>query len=434
MKSRTFVGFGFGPIQSALFLYEAARSERFSRYVIAEVDGWIVDAVRRNGGQYAINIARPDRIEQALISGVELCNPAVAEHRETILEAIAEGDEIATCLPSVAFYDTGGETSVARTLAAGLARRKAPHPTIIYTAENNNHAAELLLECLKKHSGQSVLDKVQVLNTVIGKMSGVITEPETISRLKLGTLTPGLPKAVLVEEFNRILISRIALPGFRRGIEAFVEKPDLLPFEEAKLYGHNAIHALIGCLAARRGLAAMSDAAAHRDIMGTAEAAFIGECGAALTCRYASLGDPLFTPPGFRAYAMDLLERIVRPTLNDLVSRVVRDLVRKLGYDDRFYGAMRLALGAKIRPVNMARGAAAAVRLLCENWDSAGPASAKLKRPKLPLAAESTTRLLREIWEGRGGAEADTLASLTWEALEPMQKEGCHQTRTGPDA
>ena len=49
--------------------------------------------------------------------------------------------------------------------------------------------------------------------------------------------------------------------GFARGITAFIEKDDLLPFEEAKLYGHNAIHALIGYLAHERGLTLMSQVA-----------------------------------------------------------------------------------------------------------------------------------------------------------------------------
>ena len=50
MAARTFVGFGFGPIQSALFLYEAYRSGHFSRFVISEVDAAIVQAVRSAGG------------------------------------------------------------------------------------------------------------------------------------------------------------------------------------------------------------------------------------------------------------------------------------------------------------------------------------------------------------------------------------------------
>jgi mannitol-1-phosphate 5-dehydrogenase len=417
MAARTYVGFGFGPIQSALFLYEAYRSGHFARFVIAEVDAAIVQAVRSAGGRYTINVALPDRIEQATISGVELYDPATPEDRRLILQAISESEELATSLPSVAFYDRGGQTSVARALADGLSLRTTPRPAIIYTAENHNHAAELLRESVAKHCNPAALQSVQCLNTVIGKMSGVITDPATIARLNLAPMTPAIPKAVLVEEFNRILISQITLPGFTRGIDVFIEKPDLLPFEEAKLYGHNAIHALIGFLAAHRGLKTMSTAAAHPDVMAIARAAFLDESGAALIREHAALGDPLFTPAGYAAYADDLLARMVRPTLNDLIARVTRDQVRKLGYDDRFYGTMRLALQYGIRPVHLTQGAAAAVLSLLEQWDSLGQAVAGLPRPKGSLSQESVGELLRAIWSTKAGPDTATLIDLTWEAL-----------------
>ena len=417
MSNKTFVGFGFGPIQSALFLYEAFRSGHFSRFVIAEVDAAMVQAVRSAAGKYTINIALPDRIEQATISGVELYNPAVLEDRKQIFQAIAESNELATCLPSVAFFDTGAQTSVARTLAEGLALRSASQPAIVYAAENHNHAAELLRESVAKYCPPAALANVQFLNTVIGKMSGVITNPATIAQLNLATMTPAIPKAVLVEEFNRILISQITLPGVTRGIDVFIEKPDLLPFEEAKLYGHNAVHALIGYLAAVRGLTAMSDAVAHPDIMATARAAFLDESGQALIRKYTMLGDPLFTPTGYATYADDLLARMVRPTLNDLISRVTRDQIRKLGYDDRLFGTMQLALQHGIRPTNLAKGAAAAVLSLLSHWDSLGPAVTPLPRPALPLSRRSLDDLLRAIWSTKSGPEAAALIDLTWEAM-----------------
>lgn len=417
MSAKTFVGFGFGPIQSALFLYEAFRSGNFSRFVIAEVDAGIVRAVREAGGRYSINIALPDRIEQAAVPGVEILNPLVAGDRERILQAIVEADELATSLPSVAFFDTGGPASVARLLAEGLALRDPQRSAVIYTAENHNHAAELLQAAVEGQGSAPVPKSVQFLNTVIGKMSGVITDRATIARLELASMTPTLPKAVLVEEFNRILISRITLPGFRRGISVFVEKPDLLPFEEAKLYGHNAVHALMGYLAARRGLVVMSDAAAHPDLMATARQAFLEESGAALIRRHAGLGDPLFTPAGYAGYADDLLSRMVRPTLNDLVVRVTRDPVRKLGYDDRLFGTMRLALQYGICPVAFARGAAAAVLLLVEQWDSWGPSVAALPRPEGPITRESLGKLLRAIWLATAGQDAEALVAETWAAL-----------------
>jgi mannitol-1-phosphate 5-dehydrogenase len=422
VHTKTFFGFGFGPIQSALFLYEAFRSGRFSRFVIAEVDASLVQAVRSSGGRYTINIALPERIEQATVSGVELYNPTVSEDRERILQAIAESDELATSLPSVAFFDKGGQTSVAHALAAGFARRSSPRPTIVYAAENHNHAAELLQAAVTKYGAPAALESVQFLNTVIGKMSGVITDPATIAKLNLTTLTPTTPKAVLVEEFNRILISQINLPKFTRGIGVFVEKPDLLPFEEAKLYGHNAIHALIAFLGAQRGLTSMSEASEHPDLIATARAAFLDESGAALIRKYGALGDPLFTPAGYAAYVEDLLARMVRPTLNDLIARVTRDQVRKLGYDDRFFGTMRLALEYGIRPTHLAQGAAAAVLSLLREWDSLDQSVAPLPRPAEPLSRQSLDQLLRAIWSTKSGPDAATLVDLTWEATRSFYR------------
>jgi len=401
-RGRTFVGFGFGPIQSALFLYEAYCSGNFDRYVIAEVDATLVGAVRAAGGRYAINIAHPDRIEQVMVEGVRLCNPAEESDRRELVEAIAAAEEMATALPSVRFYDMGDAASVVRLLADGLQWRDASKPAIIYAAENHNHAAEILSERLSARVRAAAWVQVQTLNTVIGKMSGVISDADTIRGLHLAPLTPGTPRAVLVERFNHILISRVTLEGFQRGIEVFVEKNDLLPFEEAKLYGHNAIHALIGYLAHLRGLTTMAEAAGHGDILATARAAFLDESGAALVKKYEHLQDPLFTADGYRAYADDLIERMVNPHLNDLIARVTRDARRKLGYDDRLFGTMRLALSQGIEPIHMAQGAAAALLCGCEN------------RPQTRDAVGAT---LREIWGQQADEQADHLIALTWDAM-----------------
>ncbi|MEY4939725.1 MAG: Mannitol-phosphate 5-dehydrogenase [Verrucomicrobiota bacterium] len=418
---KTFVGFGFGPIQSALFLFEAAKSDNFSRYVVAEIDAELCQAVRDNGGAYTINIARKGRTDQETVRGVELFNPRVAEDRRQIIAAIAEANEMATALPGVNLFDAGGPAGVAQMLAEGLGRRGG-RPGVVYAAENNNHAAEILLENLKKYTAPDSLRNVQLLNTVIGKMSGVIGEPDVIRQLNLTPMTPRTPKAILVEEFNRILISRITLPEFQRGIDVFVEKDDLFPFEEAKLYGHNAIHALIGYLCELRGLTSMSQAASHADIMATARRAFVDESGAALVKQYAALNDPLFTVQGYRAYAEDLLERMVRPNLNDLVVRVTRDPLRKLGLDDRLYGTMRLALRHGITPTAMAQGAAAAIILMVRHREALKTAPASLPQKVDTLSEANIGPLLREVWGSQANdPHATELIRLTGQAVETLQ-------------
>jgi mannitol-1-phosphate/altronate dehydrogenase len=402
-QRHTFVGFGFGAIQAGLFLYEAWRSGNFDRLFVAEVIPSMVEAVRQNQWHYAINVATPSGIKTHEIWPVEILNPHAGRDRQALIRAVAAASEIATALPSVAFYGKGEPGDVLDILVAGL-REKMNDPglpaAVIYTAENHNHAAEILAEALElRLGGRLVKARTQVLNTVIGKMSGVVNDPVQIAEQGLRPVVPGMPRAFLVEEFNRILITRIGLSGFQRGIEVFEEKADLLPFEEAKLYGHNATHALIGYLLRESGGVYMSEAAQDSALLTLARDAFLLESGAALCRRYEGV-DSLFTQAGYKAYVDDLLIRMTNPFLRDAVERVTRDTRRKLGWDDRLIGTLRLALGQGIQPERYARGAAAAIRQLATE--------------------EKTTPacLMGNLWKDYDGAQVDPVRSLVDCALK----------------
>jgi len=382
--SRHFAGFGFGPIQSGLMLLEAQASGNFSRFTIAEVDHGLVGEVRANSGRVTVNVARADGVEHRLLEGIEILNPAVPADREALVEAVRAADELATALPSVDFYARGGAASVAAVLADGLDGSKQ---RLLYASENHNHAASLLIRAVSAARGGAESVGLQAVDTVIGKMSGVIRDPAVAARLGLAAMTPGGARAVLVEAFNRILISRVSLPGFARGIGVFEEKDDLLPFEEAKLYGHNAIHAVLGYLARGRGLKVMSEIARHRDLLELGRRAFIEESGAALIRRHGGSGEALFTPGGYAGYADDLLRRMVNPCLNDEIERVCRDPRRKLGYDDRLAGTIRLAVQYGLETPVMASGAAAALEQARVGGEIAVPAGARDEAARQALAA-----------------------------------------------
>jgi mannitol-1-phosphate 5-dehydrogenase len=402
-EKRTFVGFGFGAIQSGLFAYEAWRSGHFDRLVVAEVMPQVVATVRGNGGRYGLNVAAPTGIERHTVGPIEIRNPNDEADREVLIAAVAEAAELATALPSVKFYGEGKPGDVVDILARGLNRKRADAKlpaAVIYTGENHNHAAEILTQALAPRMGGSLAAaRVQVLNTVIGKMSGVVTDPAQMAEQALQPLAPDAPRAFLVEAFNRILITKIDLPGFRRGIDVFEEKNDLLPFEEAKLYGHNATHALIGYLLRGEGAVYMSEASQKPAVLNLAREAFLLESGGALCRKYNGL-DRLFTAAGYRDYVVDLLERMTNPHLRDAVERITRDTRRKLGWDDRLVGTMRLALGQGIEPLRYARGAAAAVRQLAVE-ESATP-----------------ERLIEGLWTGCGSdAETARIRTLIGQAL-----------------
>lgn len=406
-----FTGFGFGPIQSGLFAKEAFESLNFARIVVAEIDQDLVDAVRANNGSYYVNVAGSDGIEVLDVEGVELLNPNVDADRDALGEALRRSTEVVTSLPSVDFYRAGGGSSVASLLAEGLANSVAP-ATIVYAAENNNHAAEILAEAAGKSAG----DNVQFLNTVIGKMSQVVTEQSLIDELGLRPIAPGIGRAFLVEEFNRILVSRTNIEGFRPGIEVFVEKDDLLPFEEAKLYGHNAIHALLAFVGALKGYGRMTELKGDGQAMRLARDAFVHESGGALIRKYANLGDELFTKDGYREYAEDLLERMTNPYLADAVARAGRDVVRKLGRDDRIFGTMRLAIEQGIEPRSMAAGALAGIGVLLRQAEQYNLPAELKSEDWQSLDEEQVRGILCWLWNQQESEETRALALLVHSA------------------
>ncbi|MCF7818470.1 MAG: hypothetical protein K9M54_11375, partial [Kiritimatiellales bacterium] len=364
---QTFVGFGFGAIQSGLFLFEAFKTGRFDRLVVAEVVPETISKIRQNKGCYTLNVATENGIEAHEIKGIEIYNPLDADDRKKLVDALAEASEIATALPSVPFYNRGAASVVNLTVEAVERKLKDATlpPALFYTAENNNHAAEIFAEYFNAaiSNASDAQQRIQFLNTVVGKMSGVVVDPDQIREQKLVPLTPEADSAFLVEEFNRILIDRVTLPGVQRNITVFEEKSDLLPFEEAKLYGHNATHALIGYLAHEKECRYMSDVINFPELVQFARTAFIEECGAALIKKHRGL-DPLFTEDGFKDYATDLLKRMLNPHLRDQVDRIIRDPERKLAWNDRLIGTMRLVLGQGIQPNHFAAAAAAATAYL----------------------------------------------------------------------
>ncbi len=399
---KTFVGFGFGAIQSGLFLYEACKGGNFSRLVVAEVVPEVVEAVRDAGG-YWLNIATSSGIKQHFVNGIEIYNPTVDGDTKKLVEALAEAQEIGTALPSVDFF-VRGAPSVADLLRQAFVK-KMSNPdfpnAVVYTSENNNQAAEALENAV----GLGLKNRVQFLNTVVGKMSGVVVDEKQIEEDGLARTTPSSSRAFLVEEFNRILIDRIDLPGFRRGIEVFEEKGDLLPFEEAKLYGHNATHALVGYLAHRKGYETMSEALSDPALRAFAREAFLHESGAALISKYAGF-DPLFTEAGYAEYVDDLLVRMGNPNLMDAVERIIRDPGRKLGWNDRLIGTMRLALEASVEPAGFAQGAAAALRFA---YPEAAP--------------NETGDALRKLWQDAPHAEANAVVARIEQGCSVLDNE-----------
>lgn len=358
MSERIFLGIGAGPIQTGIFVAGAAAGG-FDRIVLADVDTVLVEALRRHRS-ITVNTAGVDAVRSDRYAPVEIYNPDQAADRALLIEAAAQAAVINTALPATKFY-----RFCAPWLREGFERNPAAH-RLVYTSENSTTAAAELAETI----GES-FPATYFLDTVIGKMSKVFEAEESA----LAPLTPGYRRGHLVEEFNTIYTSDA--PGAAEsGIVGLHPRKDLVPFEEAKLYGHNASHLVLALLARQRGCRCMSEAARIPELTETTRRVLVEECGLALRRKFAG-SDPFFEPEAYTRWADELIRRMVSPLLNDEVARVGRDLARKLGWQDRLIGAIRLCESTGTPCPLLLRAAALAARFhaldaLESEWPSEG--------------------------------------------------------------
>ncbi len=337
MKEKIFLGIGAGPIQTGIFASGASNSG-FDRIVLADVDKELVDAIKLSHS-ITVNTAEYDEIIENTYSNIEIYNSNVPEDLEELKRVASHAKVICTALPATSFY---------KFLTPWLksAFETAPDfQRFVYAAENSTTAAEELKEAIGDFSSTYYLD------TVIGKMSKVFDTSET----SLTPLTPSMTRGHLVEAFNTIYTE--TAPGIEEiEFQGLYPKKNLKPFEYAKLYGHNAAHFLMAMLASEQGCTNMDQVQNLPDVMKTVTFALKNECGAAL-CEKFRGDDELFTKHGFDQYANELIHRMTSKTLSDSVDRVIRDLDRKLGWEDRVIGTIRLCLAQGIKPEILIKGA-----------------------------------------------------------------------------
>lgn len=344
---RIFVGIGFGAIQTGLFLREAQLSGNFERYIVAMRRADLAKAVNASG-MVIVNIAMPDGIAVETYRDVEARCLSQPDDVALLQHDLREAHEISVAVSSVGDYVSDDAASLHRLIARAIAAKlKGKGPKVlIYSSENHNEAAALLeraiLSALPPSERRDACQVFQTVDTVIGKMSRVIRDRDEIYKAGLALSSPQGSEAFLVEAFNHILISRVdPARTSGRGISQLTEKADLIPFEHAKIHGHNATHAGFAYMGQVLGMKWMAEVAAIPQVYGFFREAFLEESGEALI-RLHGGKDALFTPAGYRAYVDDLLRRMANPWLRDTCERIGRDVSRKLGWDDRLIGTIRL--------------------------------------------------------------------------------------------
>jgi mannitol-1-phosphate 5-dehydrogenase len=367
MPAECFVGFGFGPIQAGVFAARAVQSGAFDRVVVAEVDPDLVQGFRDAQGFYTLNIAGRDRRWPATLGPIELLNPRDPRDAETLRLCLRTASDVALAVPSVRRLSGGIPDHPLAWLASDT--RVGDRPVRVYVADNSPGAATYVADELHRWSKTfGTHRRFDVRATVIGKMSLAVTGTAAIAERALARLSPGLERAFVVEEHDRILCSAGLGGPNPLGLEL---QADLVPFQKLKLYAHNGVHAILGFLGCLAGVERMAELADDPEWSELAHAVWLEELGPAFRRAFPTATDRWFMPQGYSEYVHDLWTRMVSKSLDDRVERVLRDPVRKLGPAERVFGAMMFCHRWGLRPRRRSMGALAGLTVICgPGWRS----------------------------------------------------------------
>ncbi len=407
-KQKIYVGIGSGAVQLGLWAYYAKLSEM--KVILSDVDSVKVDRIRKNKNSYYINIAYFDRISSVKVGPVEIYNLNIPEERNEILKFITQANDIVTAVPNISIYQKG----ISDLLREGLFLRKETLPVAIYASENRVEAAQTLKRLV--YPGDDTPPFVQFCDTVIARMGGAHSDPWLMKKLNLTPITPESKEALLVEDFDRIIIEKEHLSknySFDTGFSRFYAASDIGLYEERKLYGHNAVHSLLGFIGKLKGYKFMSEYNGDIDFGYVGVDALLEETGSWFKEKYRRSKEETVTEDGYKSWAIQLCRRIVSPFLYDSIDRIIRDPERKLGWNDRLSGIIRNALSAGVIPRRYALGAAAA---LYEKNLTGGGAISKLKSiwGETNKGEEKVLKLVEEAFEVIKGWKESNCRSL-WE-------------------
>lgn len=287
----------------------------------------LVDLLNRRG-EYAIEVVEPFSVIR--VEGFR----AVEAGTRQAAQAIAEADIASTAVGANVL------PKIVPMLLEGLAKREQPLDLLL--AENLHDAARRMRDSVDSACGFS-LGRLGLVETSIGRMVPLMTEEERSED----------PLRIRVEAFCELPVDADAFLNPIPPIKGLQPKSNFPAYVDRKLYLHNAGHAAaayLGYLAGHRSIwQAMED-----PITAEAVRLVMDECCQGLHRRHGlDLGE-------LSKHAEDLRRRFSSRALGDTVRRVAADPIRKLGFEDRLIGSLRMCLEQDVEPTAVAKACGAA--------------------------------------------------------------------------
>ncbi len=293
--------------------------------IFVDVDAHVIDLLNEQK-QYRV-VIKGDKEEELIVPNVQAIS---SFDTEKVSQAVATAGIMAVSVGKNAL------TKVAPVIAEGLKIRyknNSEAPIDIILAENMRSAAAFVKEHLEKHlpADYPINKLVGLVETSIGKMVPIITAADLEKD----------PLVVFAEPYNTLILDGKAFKTSIPDVKGLAPKNNIKAWVDRKAFIHNLGHASASYFGYYLHPEAtyLYEILADKRVLDFAREVMMQSAGTLLA---AYPEDYTFTD--LEAHIDDLLYRFRNKALKDTIYRVGQDLTRKLGSDDRFMGAIHLAV------------------------------------------------------------------------------------------
>ena len=312
----------------------AVLSEAGYHVVFADVNELVVNKINEDG-KYTVAIMDTECTEQVItnISAVDSRSPELAKE-------IAQAQVVTTAV------GLGILPRIAGALAAGIAERQAQGITDylnVIACENGLRASSQLKDHVYSHLSD--------------EQKAYADEYVAFPDCSVDRIVPPIksenPIDVVVEKFYEWNVERASIKGELK-MEGMNLADNLIAYIERKLFTLNTGHAITAYLGKLKGLSTIADSIADEEIYTIVKAA-MQESGEGLVAKYGFDHDAHF------AYIDKIIGRFRNPHLQDDVTRVGREPLRKLSANDRLIKPTMTAIEHGFATPNLVLGIGAAL-------------------------------------------------------------------------
>ena len=362
------VQFGAGNIGRGFI--GALLSQSGYQVVFADVAEAIIDKINEDK-TYTVHVMDVDCKDQKIenISGVNSTKPEAVDE-------IASADLVTTAVGLVIL------PRIAPTIAQAIEKRM----------ENGVKEPMNMIACENAIRGTSQLKKA-VYENLSDAGKAYADEYVGFADCAVDRIVPPVKSEnfidVVVEEYFEWDVEKSGLKGELPQIEGMTLVDDLMAYIERKLFTLNTGHCITAYLGNLRGIPTIDKAIADEEIFGIVSAA-MKESGDGLIKKYG------FDPEKHAAYIKKIISRFKNPYLQDDVTRVGREPLRKLSPTDRLIKPMMTAAGYGLPVDHLVIGAGAALHYDNPNDKQSVELQEKIEAQGVRAAAAEITGLTDE--------------------------------------